>query len=257
MRLQLNNLSVDLGGKHILDALSLTLEGPGLIGLVGPNGAGKTTFLRAIASLLPFRGSILWDGCPIASLAPRQRARLISYLAQGATAHWPLEVARLVTLGRLPHLEPFRLPGKIDEEAVEHAMQLADVGAFRDRNVLTLSGGERARVFLARALAVEAPLLLVDEPVASLDPYHQLGIMEVLKAYSGAGRTVIAVLHDLSLASRFCDRLLLLDKGRLHAEGTPDQVLTEKNLREIYRVKALAGGEGAGRYIIPVSQSNG
>ena len=254
MRLTLNKLNVQLGGRQILQDVSFDLETPGLIGLVGPNGAGKTTLLRAIAALLPFDGRIALDEVSVAEISARQRARSIAYLAQGAQAHWPLDVSRLVALGRLPHLEPFRPLSPKDEAAVKRALQLADVSVFHDRNVLTLSGGERARVFLARALAVEAPLLLVDEPVASLDPYHQLGIMEVLKTYAGEGRTVIAVLHDLSLASRFCDRLLLLDKGRLHADGSALDVLTQENLRNIYRVTAHRGGESGGQFIVPASR---
>jgi iron complex transport system ATP-binding protein len=256
MRLAVENLSVALGGKMILNKMSLRLDRPGLVGLIGPNGAGKTTLLRAVSALLPFSGAIELDGASIVAKSAKQRARLIAYLAQGAQAHWPLSVKRLVALGRLPHLEPFRSLSQRDEAAIERAMRLADIESFAERNVLTLSGGERARVFLARALAVEAPLLLVDEPVASLDPYHQLGIMEVLKAYAIEGRTVIAVLHDLSLASRFCDRQLLLDKGRLHADGRPETVLTDDNMRSVYRVTAQTAGEGAARYVVPLARTD-
>ncbi|MGX1197426.1 ABC transporter ATP-binding protein [Parvibaculum sp. MBR-TMA-1.3b-4.2] len=258
--LVLRHLNAALGGTRIVHDVSLDIPGPGFVGLVGPNGAGKTTLIRAIASLIPFEGDILLDGDPLSrSTSPnhaRNLARRLAYLAQNAESHWPIEVSRLVALGRLPHLEPFRKMREADEKAVAHAMQLADVERYRGRDVMALSGGERARVLLARALAVEAPLLLVDEPVASLDPYHQLRIMEVLENYAkNSGRIVIAVLHDLSLASRFCDRLVLLHEGKVRASGAPQDVLTDRNLEDVYRVKALTGMEGQTRFVVPLSRT--
>jgi iron complex transport system ATP-binding protein len=255
MRLHVEALHASLGGARVLHGVSLDLQGPSFVGLIGPNGAGKTTLIRAIAGLIPFSGSVDLDGVAVAAIAPRHRARKIAYLAQGAESHWPLTVERLVALGRLPHLEPYRAPQPADAAAVERAIALADVARFRTRDVLTLSGGERGRVLLARALAVEADLLLVDEPVASLDPYHQIGVMEVLRAYAGQGRTVIAVLHDLSLAARYCDRLILLKEGAIHADGIPHDVLTPENLRAVYRIEARIGGAGAGSYVLPLSRA--
>ena len=160
-------------------------------------------------------------------------------------------MSRLIALGRLTHLEPFHRASAADEAAIARAIALAGVAEFIGRDVLTLSGGERARVLLARALAVEAPLLLVDEPVSALDPYHQIRIMEVLRAYADEGRTVVAVLHDLSLAARYCDRLILLDNGKVKADGAPSEVLTPDNLRDTYRIEALIGGEDE-RFVLPV-----
>jgi iron complex transport system ATP-binding protein len=255
MRLQVSDLQASLGGARILHGLSLDLESPGFIGLIGPNGVGKTTLVRAIANLIPFEGVITLDGVAIGDMETRARARMLAYLAQGAESHWPLTVERLVALGRLPHLEPFRAPQPADEEAIERALHLADVEKFRARDALTLSGGERARVLLARALAVEAPLLLVDEPVSSLDPYHQIGVMEVLRAYAGKTRMVVAVLHDLSLAAHYCDRLVLLNEGRIHADGAPRDVLTPENLRAVYRVEAKVSGEGADFQVQPYART--
>jgi iron complex transport system ATP-binding protein len=255
MRLSLSNVHAALGQTRVIRDVSLEVPGGAFIGLIGPNGAGKTTLVRAVAALIPHEGRIELDDVPVAAMPPRARARAIAYLAQGAGSHWPLEVSRLVALGRLPHLAPFRQPVPTDEAAIARAMQLADVENFRGRDVLTLSGGERARVLLARALAVEAKLLLVDEPVASLDPYHQLGIMDVLRRYVDRGRTVIAVLHDLSLAARYCDRLVLLDEGTVKADGRPDEVLTPANLEEVYRIRALIGGEGE-RFVLPVARTD-
>lgn len=255
MHLSLAHIHASLGGTRVIRDFSLEACDSAFIGLIGPNGAGKTTLVRAIAALIPHEGTIELDGQAVAAMEPRARARAIAYLAQGAGSHWPLEVSRLVALGRLPHLAPFRAPAPEDEAAIARAMDLADVGNFRGRDVLTLSGGERARVLLARALAVEAPLLLVDEPVASLDPYHQLGIMEVLRDYASAGRTVIAVLHDLSLAARYCDRLVLLDEGIVKADGRPEDVLTPENLEAVYRIRAVIGGEGE-RFVMPLARTD-
>ena len=255
MHLSLAHIHAALGGTRVIRDVSLEVRDSAFIGLIGPNGAGKTTLVRAIAALIPHEGTIDLDGQAVATMEPRVRARAIAYLAQGAGSHWPLEVSRLVALGRLPHLAPFRAPAPEDEAAIARAMQLADIESFGGRDVLTLSGGERARVLLARALAVEAPLLLVDEPVASLDPYHQIGIMEVLRAYAGAGRTVIAVLHDLSLAARYCDRLVLLDEGAVKADGRPEDVLTPENLEAVYRIRAIIGGDGE-RFVLPLARTD-
>ncbi|WP_421862349.1 ABC transporter ATP-binding protein [Parvibaculum sp.] len=259
MRLAIENLRASLGGARVIRGVSATAEGSQFIGLIGPNGVGKTTLVRAVAGLVPFEGSVTLDNVPVADMSPRARARAISYLAQGAGSHWPLEVSRLVALGRLPHLEPFHRATAGDEAAIERAIDLAGVREFAGRDVLTLSGGERARVLLARALAVEAPLMLVDEPVSALDPYHQIRIMEVLRAYAkpdaeGNDRMVVAVLHDLSLAARHCDRLILLDDGKVKADGLPRDVLTPQNLRETYRIEALIG-EGADPFVLPVRRA--
>lgn len=251
MRLAVENLHASLGAARIIRGVSLRVEGSRFVGLIGPNGVGKTTLIRAVAGLIPFAGSVTLDGNPVSALSPRSRARAMSYLAQGAGSHWPLEVSRLIALGRLPHLEPFHRASAADEAAIARAIALAGVAEFIGRDVLTLSGGERARVLLARALAVEAPLLLVDEPVSALDPYHQIRIMEVLRAYADEGRTVVAVLHDLSLAARYCDRLILLDNGQVKADGAPGDVLTPQNLRDTYRIEALIGGENE-RFVLPV-----
>lgn len=255
MRLHISGLHASLGGARVLRGVSLDLEGPSFIGLIGPNGVGKTTLVRAVANLIPFKGAITLDGIAVGAMEARARARTLAYLAQGAESHWPLTVERLVALGRLPHLEPFRAPRPADEEAIERALRLADIAGLRARDVLTLSGGERARVLLARALAVEALLLLVDEPVSSLDLYHQIGVMEVLRSYASGGRMVVAVLHDLSLAARYCDRLILLNEGRIHSDGAPRDVLTPENLRAVYRVEAQVSGEGASFQVLPYART--
>jgi iron complex transport system ATP-binding protein len=241
--LDLNGVAVTLSERRIVEDITLTLRGGEMIGLIGPNGAGKTTLMRAMAALIPAEGDILADGAPVRDMRPRQRGRTIAYLPQGGVVHWALSVREVVRLGRLPHIAPLRGPTPEDEAAIESAMARTDVTAFADRALTTLSGGERARVLLARALATGAPVLLVDEPVASLDPYHQLHVMELLADTAARGTLVIAVLHDLALAARYCRRLVLLHEGRIAADGAPEAVLTADRLAAVYRI-AMSGADG-------------
>jgi len=221
------------------------------MGFIGPNGAGKTTLLRAVAGLAPYDGRITVAGQDLATLAPAARARLMAYLPQRRDVAWGLAARDVVALGRLPHLGVGRRESDADRAAIAAAMTAADVAALADRPVDRLSGGERARVLLARALAQAAPLLLADEPTAALDPFHQLQVMEVLRAEAEAGRAVVAVLHDLALAARFAHRVALLSDGRLAAVGSPEEVLTEDRLAAVYRVTALAGTRDGARWILP------
>jgi len=244
--------SVTLGGCRVVDQVSADLAG-GVIGLIGPNGAGKSTLVRAIAGLIPAEGSVLIDDTPVAAIPLRERARRIAYLPQGQAIHWPLTVERLVALGRLPHFAPSAPTAAADAVAIERAIERTDLQALRDRPVDELSGGERARVLLARALAVEAPLLLADEPLAALDPAHQIEVMTLLRAEAECGATVIAVLHDLTLAARWCDRLLLLDRGRLVADGKPAEVLTADRIGSVYDVSAFIGDADGQPLIVPLS----
>jgi iron complex transport system ATP-binding protein len=183
-------------------------------------------------------------------------ARKIAYLPQGQTLHWPLSVERLVALGRLPHLAPMSSLAPADLAAVERAIDRADIGALRARTATELSGGERARALLARALAVEAAALIVDEPLASLDPGHQIDVMTLLRSEADAGSLVIAVLHDLTMAARYCDRLLLMDGGRLIGDGAPTAVLDAERLRRVYGVEAIIDGSGGSPLIVPVGRSH-
>ena len=249
---RLERVAVSLGGRRIVEDISTDLAG-GVTGLIGPNGAGKSTLMRAIAGLVPSEGSILIDGTSIGSMPLRDRARRIAYLPQGQAVHWPLTVERLVSLGRLPHLAPFARPVAADASAIEQALGRTDLLGLRQRPVDQLSGGERARVLLARALAVEAPLLLADEPLAALDPAHQIDVMRLLRAEADRGATVIAVLHDLTLAARWCDRLLLIDQGRLVADGGPRDVLSAERIGAVYGVSAFIGEAGGEPLIVPLA----
>lgn len=251
-RLHLDNVSVPIGQSTVLRDISFTAEGGTFIGLVGPNGAGKSTLARAIAGLLaPSAGTISVDDRPLSSLGRREAARTIAYLAQGDVVHWPLAARNVVALGRSPHLGPLGKASLADEVAIERAMARTRIEGFADRDVTRLSGGERGRVLLARALAVEAPILVADEPVGALDPRHALSIMELLHEESRRGMLVIAVLHDLALAMRFCDRLIMLGEGRLVGDGPPQEILSPEGLARHYAVIGHHGSHEEQGFVLP------
>jgi iron complex transport system ATP-binding protein len=238
--LELDHVSVTLGGRTIVREVTLSLQPARLVAFLGPNGAGKTTLLKAMGGLLPARGVVRLDGQPLTALARHHRARRIGYLPQGHQVHWPLSARDVVALGRYPHglADPARMSA-VHADAVDAAMNRTDTMRFADQPVMTLSGGERARVMLARVLAGQPDLLLADEPTASLDPRHQMTVMQDLKAESRRGALVIAVTHDITLASRLADEIVLMHEGRIAAQGSPADVLTSERLASIYGIRAL------------------
>lgn len=255
--LTIERLDAALGDRQVLHAIDARIDPGALVGVIGPNGAGKSTLARAITGLIrPAAGRVLIDGAPVSGLSRAALARRIAYLPQGQTVHWPLTVERLVALGRLPHLAPFSALDSEDRTAIDRAMDRSEINDLRDRIATELSGGERARALIARALAVEAPALIVDEPLAALDPGHQLQIMELLKAEAAAGTLVIAVLHDLAMAARFCDRLMLIHEGRLVADGAPSDVLTAENLENCYDIRAWTGAIEGQPVVLPLARSS-
>ncbi|MBU0724795.1 MAG: ABC transporter ATP-binding protein [Alphaproteobacteria bacterium] len=250
--LEARDLTIALDDRPVVQQAGLALAAGDFVGLLGPNGAGKTTLLRALAGLLlPQFGSVRLDGQPLTALPAADRARRLAYLPQGAECHWPLSVAALVALGRLPHRAPWAALSPVDIAAIDAAMAFTDVRHLADRPVTRLSGGERARVLLARALAVDPAILLADEPVAGLDPGHQLDVMALLAARAQAGGAVLVVLHDLTLAARFCRRLVLLQAGRILADGPPEAVLTPANLRAAYGIDAHISHTDEGLLVVP------
>jgi iron complex transport system ATP-binding protein len=246
MEIRAQSISLVRGAARILDGVDMGVRAGELVGLIGPNGAGKTSLLRILAGLLPpDSGEVMYGGRPLATLKPRERARAASYLAQSDGAYWPIRVGALEDLGRLPHRG--RASETEDRAAVTGALDLVGMTEFRDRNFDTLSGGEQARALLARALAVEAPILLADEPTAALDPHHQLQIMELLQARAQVGAGIVAVLHDIGLAYRYCHWIVLLARGQKSADGRPDDVLSDANIAAAYGI-TVKRGDG---YILP------
>ena len=252
--LVVDRLSVARAGRRVVEDVSFTAAGGALIGIVGPNGAGKSSLVQAMLGLVPSQGGVLLDGKPLGGQSRADIAKTLAYLPQGQSLYWPLSVERLVALGRLPHLAPLSRIADADRAAVRRAMAIADVTTLATRTATELSGGERARVLLARALAVEAPALIVDEPLAALDPAHQIEVMEILAAEAARGVLVIAVLHDLGLAARYCDRLLVLDQGRLVADGSPAAVLTPERLLETYGIRAWFGSADGVPMLVPLAR---
>jgi iron complex transport system ATP-binding protein len=232
------NVTVRLGAREIVRDASLTLNAGELVALVGPNGAGKTTLMRALAGLIPADGAIALDGHPLSSLKARERARAIAYLPQGHVFHWPMSVAAIVMLGRAPHADTFSSTTPDDRAAVARALAMTETEAFADRAVTTLSGGERARVALARALATQAPVLLADEPTAALDPRHQLTVMELLRQAARGGGAVLAIMHDLTLAARFADRVAVMDRGAIVADGDPAVAMSHERLAAVFGIES-------------------
>jgi iron complex transport system ATP-binding protein len=245
-KLHAADVVVRLSGNLVVDGAAFDLNAGELTVLVGPNGAGKTTLVRALAGLIPAEGRIAIEGHSLGSFSPRERAQRIAYLPQGHVFHWPMAVAAVVALGRHPHADAFSALTDADRAAVERALVATATVPFAARAVTTLSGGERARVALARALASEAPILLADEPTVSLDPRHQLVVMELLRRVARGGTAVLAIVHDLMLAARFADRIVVMDRGRLVAQGVPGDVLTSERIASVFGVEAVIADSAVG-----------
>ncbi|QUS41055.1 ABC transporter ATP-binding protein [Tardiphaga alba] len=246
------DLNVALSGRNVLQDVSLSLSKAHLVALVGPNGAGKTTLLRALAGLQTATGTITVAGTALADLSLRERAKRFGYLPQGHLVHWPLLAKDVVALGRYPHgaTDPARLTAE-DEAAVQRAMEATDTVGFAARRVTELSGGERSRVALARVFAVEAPIVLADEPTASLDPRYQLDVMSNLRRTADSGVLVIVVTHDLGLAARFADTVLVMSRGRLVAQGAPAAALSDEILADVFRVDAYRATHAEQAVVLP------
>lgn len=253
-RLTARSLTIIKSRRHIIDDVSLHVNAGELVGLIGPNGAGKSTLLAALAGIdKPDSGTITIDGQNLDSMPTSERALHIAWLEQLGSVHWPVSVERLVMLGRIPHLPAWSQATQKDQMAVDMAMTQADCEYLRHRKVTNLSGGERARVLLARALACEPDLLFADEPVSALDLGHQLQTMQALRDFSQEHRAALVVLHDLSLAARYCDRLYLINNGKIAADGGVAAVLSPENLAEVYGVSVISGCEQV-PWIVPVAR---
>jgi len=256
--LSASDLSVDLGGRRVVKGISFSVGRGELVGLLGPNGAGKSTLLHALAGVRrPAAGTVMLDGRALADWPRRARAQRLGFLEQGASAAWPVTVRQVVSLGRMPHRGPWQGESAADRAAVDRAMRACAVEGFADRSVAALSGGERARVMLARVLAGEPSVILADEPAAGLDPLHQLNVMQGFADIARRGTGVVVVLHDVALALGFCARICLMGAGRIAAEGTPAEILAGGALERVYGVEFLAGVNGGRAYALPWRQRTG
>ncbi len=256
--LNAKNLSLNLGNKSVVEHMHIHINEGEFVGLIGPNGAGKSSLLRILAGLVKPKSGLV-ELTPqnvvtaIEKIPAQLRARFMAYLAQHETPAWPLSVKNLVALGRSPWNSSVNTNAD-DELAIQNALAMTDVDSLAERPVTELSGGELQRALLARVFAGNPKLILADEPIVALDVYHQLHIMELLQSHAQQGGAVIAALHDLSLAARFCTRLVLMNHGKLVAEGEPINVLTPENLAKVYGISAHVDCREDGVVIIPIKR---
>lgn len=237
--LEVEHLSYEVDGARLIEDVALRVRRGELLGLVGPNGAGKSTLLRAVSGLVPAQGQVWLDSTQLAELDARGIARILARVPQSTAPDGGFSVEELVLTGRTPHLGRFQWETPVDRAIARQAMTATHTRRFEDRLVAGLSGGERQRVMLARALAQQPSVLLLDEPTANLDLAHQVRVFDLVRTLVQAGLAAVAAIHDLELASRYCDRLLLLHGGRVLAEGPPSEVLTPAYLQAAFGVQAL------------------
>ena len=253
MRLEAENILVELGEREVLKGVSASFQPGALTGVIGANGAGKTTLLRALAGLAPLKsGRITLKGEPIDAFDRRETARRMGYLAQKQEPAFPFRADETVMMGRYPHQGRLAPETEADRAAVAAALRDVDAADLASRAINELSGGELQRVLIARTLAAQTPVLLLDEPFANLDVRHCLDILAILRAQASGGRTVVVSLHDLNLAGRFCDELLLLHEGEVLAQGDAGSVLTLRLIERAFEVRAqiLPVNGGEERYFI-------
>ena len=237
MALTLDRVRVDLGRRRVLDSVSVTFDPGKVTVILGANGAGKTTVLRAAAGLVrPTNGAVTIDGTDIRTMPLGARARAIGYLPQQGEVAWNMPARDVVALGRLPH----RAGESADTIAIAAALGATDALGLADRPIGELSGGERARILLARVLAGDPAWLLVDEPLASLDPAHQLDLLDRLRAVAAQGKGVVVVLHDLIQAARVADNAILVAAGTVVAAGSAAEVLTPERLGSLFGVRLIS-----------------
>jgi len=254
---RIDGLCVTLGRAEVVHGVGAAVEHGEWVALIGPNGAGKTTILRAIAGLVPFAGSVQLDGRAVDSNTRRQMARSVALVPQKPETPPALTVAEYILLGRTPHIAYLATEGREDRLAAERAIERLALQPFVQRSLDSLSGGELQRVVLARALAQEAPLLLLDEPTSALDLGRQQQVLELVdELRAKRGLTVVSTMHDLTLAGQYADRLLLLDGGRLVAAGSPHDVLTRTLITEHYGAEvAVVDAPGSGFVVVPVRRA--
>ena len=235
MKLTTRDVGMQLGGKQIIQGVEIQVGTREFVGLIGPNGSGKSTLLKCVYRVLqPSEGAVLLDGQALSGMRVRESARKLAVVSQHNYYNFDFAVREVVLMGRSPHKRAMERDTAEDFRIVDDALRRVDMERFADRAFSTLSGGEQQRVILARALAQQTPCLLLDEPTNHLDLKYQLQLMDIVK---GLDVTVLAAIHDLNIAALYCDRLYVLKDGRILASGTPEEILTEALIREVYEVK--------------------
>ena len=245
--LEIQNLSVSTQERQVLKDISFSVGTGECIGLLGPNGAGKTTLLRSAQGLLEHQGT-----SSLAKMSSSERAKHTAWLPQSREIVWPIDVETLVMLGRIPHMSGGQRATTEDQQLVDEAIATMGLESFRQRNATQLSGGEQARVLIARALAQDTPLIMADEPAAGLDPAQQILTMQAFEEIAANGRSVIVSLHDLGLAARHCSRLIMLHEGAIIDDGTPEEVLTLERLAQVYGINAFYQNTDEGPIFAPL-----
>ncbi|GBE54264.1 hemin import ATP-binding protein HmuV [archaeon BMS3Bbin15] len=237
--IKIDNLDVSYDTLKVLRDISLEFKKGSFVGILGPNGAGKTTFLRAIASLIPFEGNIEVLGRNLKDIQRKEIARLISMVPQDFQVDLEFKVIEIVLMGRYPYLRLFEFDGKEDYKIAVESLEITGSGHLKDRMFKNMSSGERRMVLLAKALAQKAELMLLDEPTSNLDPYHGIEIMRLLKKLVADGITVVASMHNINMASLYCDRIVLLKHGRIVGDGVPEEVITRRSIKDVYGVDVI------------------
>lgn len=257
MKLAVEGLSFNYDSQPVLNEVTLTIDPGEIVTIIGPNGSGKSTFLRCLARiLLPAQGVIYLDGRNITDLPGRALARLLGYVPQEGTRVFPLTVYEAVLLGRKPYIT--WAVGQRDRQVVEEILRFLQLEPLAGKSLDNLSGGEKQRVMIARALAQEPRVILLDEPTSNLDIRHQLEVLGILQFLAWKKKmTVLMVLHDLNLAARFSQKLVLLHQGRIFASGSPQAVLTPENIRAVYGVEARVRKDDLGVQVLPICPANG
>jgi len=239
--IEVQDIAFSYDGARVIDGVSFRVEDGEFVGVIGPNGSGKTTLLKLLSKVLhPDSGTIRIKGKEIARISNRELARIIAVVPQESNVLFPFTVREIVLMGRYPHLGALSFEHEKDFRIAEEMMRTTDVAQFAGRLITEVSGGEKQRVIVARALAQEPAAMLLDEPTAFLDIKHQIDVHELLKSLNEKrGMTIVCISHDLNLAARYCKRLILLDRGRVAADGTPREVLTPENIARVFGVNAL------------------
>ncbi len=245
--IEAQKLSLERSGRMILGNVNFKLEAGEFVGLIGPNGAGKTSLMRAMMRF----DEHATGQCNLWNMKPRKRAQHVGWLAQERQVAWDMNVTEIIALGRTPWRQGFAALNTQDQKAIADAINELGLKGFTERRFQGLSGGERARVLLARLLAQDTPFLMADEPIAALDPEHQIHVMEIIASLAKAGRGCLISIHDLGLAARFCSRLVLMNQGEIVAEGESAKVLSDEHLRRVFHIEAYRA-EAQGPIIQPI-----